>query len=330
MSSPVCTVPFDRSGPAPCSRREFLVRAAALAAAAAFAPSGADGAPHAGPRTRLILLGTAGGPRPRANRAATSQVVLVDGVPHVVDCGEGVATQLVRAGVPLHSLRHVFITHHHSDHNLDYGNLLILSWVSGLRTRVDAWGPPPLDRMTRLFWDLNAADIRLRTSDEGLLPPAPLVHVHERTAAGTVLHADDVTVTSALVDHPPVTPAFAYRFDGPDRSIVISGDTRRSEALVRLADGADVLVHEVMSIPGVDRMVARLPHGGPRLRRSIVAHHTSVEDAGRVAQAAGVGTLVLSHFVPADDDQLTEDAWSEAARSTFGGRVVVGRDLLEV
>jgi ribonuclease BN (tRNA processing enzyme) len=132
-----------------------------------------------------------------------------------------------------------------------------------------------------------------------------------------------------LVDHPPVKPAFAYRFDSPDRSIVISGDTKRSDALVRLAQGADVLVHEALYVPAVDRLAARVPNSAT-LKKSILSHHTSVEDVGRVAEAAGVKTLVLSHFVPADDPDITDQMWADAARSTYRGRIVVGKDLMEI
>src|SRR5205807_1456115 len=99
-------------------------------------------------RTRLILLGTGGGPRVIVpGRARPSQLLIINGVPYVVDCGSGVAQQLVRAGVPLNTLRHLFITHHHSDHDLDYGNLVYNGWAAGLRSRVDSYGPPPLAAM---------------------------------------------------------------------------------------------------------------------------------------------------------------------------------------
>ena len=90
-------------------------------------------------KTRLILLGTGGGPRPRKVSSASAQVIVANDTAYVVDCGNGVARQLVFAGVPLPKLRHVFITHHHSDHNADYGNLIWLAWTAGLRTRVDTW-----------------------------------------------------------------------------------------------------------------------------------------------------------------------------------------------
>jgi len=278
---------------------------------------------------RLILLGTGGGPRPRKNSFPSSQVILVNNQAYVVDCGNGVAIQLARADVPLPTLRHVFITHQHSDHNADYGNLLLLAWASGLQTRVDTWGPPPLVRMTRLFFEMNGYDIRTRIVDEGRTPLAPLVHVHELTRGATVMQDENVTVKCALVDHPPVKPAFAYRFDARDRSIVISGDTCRSDALIQLAQGADVLVHEALYVPAVDRLAARVPNAAT-LKNSILSHHTSVEDVGRVAEAAGVKTLVLSHFVPPDDPNITDQMWIDGARSAYKGRIIVGKDLLEI
>jgi ribonuclease BN (tRNA processing enzyme) len=206
---------------------------------------------------------------------------------------------------------------------------LLLSWASGLRNRVDTWGPPPLEKMTRLFFEMNAYDIDIRIADEGRVPLVPLVHPHEVSEPGVVMRDDNVRVTCTLVDHPPVKPALAYRFDTADRSIVISGDTNRSENLVQLARGADVLVHEALYVPAVDRLVARVPNAAT-LKKHIIDSHTAVEDCARVATAAGVKTLVLSHLVPADDPTVTEQTWLEAARPHFSGRIVVARDLMEI
>jgi ribonuclease BN (tRNA processing enzyme) len=280
-------------------------------------------------RTRLILLGTGGGPTPKKSVAASAQVIIVNDAAYVVDCGDGVARQLVAADVPLRTVRHIFVTHHHSDHNADYGNLLLLSWASGLATNVDSWGPPPLAKITELFLAMSAYDIDIRIRDEGRVPLAPLIHPHEFTQGGLVMQDDFVKVTSTLVDHPLVTPAFAYRFDGPDRSIVISGDTARSDTLVKLARGADVLVHEAMWLPAIDRIVAR-DVKAKTLKEHLLASHTTVEDCGRVAQAAGVKTLVLSHLVPGGDTTITDEMWTNAARQYFHGRIVVGKDLLEI
>lgn len=308
------------------NRRQFLGSAAVLLAAPRLPrlPRQQRG------RTRFVLLGTAGGPRPRTTRSAPAQAIVVGDTVYVVDCGNGVARQLVLANLPLRAVRHVFITHHHSDHNADYGILILLAWAAGLRTRLDSWGPPPLVRMTELFFEMNATDIRARIADERRVPLQPLVHAHEVHGGGPVMHDENVRVTAALVHHPPIVPAFAYRFDAADRSIVISGDTTPSDNLVALARGADVLVHEALfDAAAVDRLVASVPNASD-LRRSILSHHTTAEEAGRVAAEARVGTLVLSHLVPAEDPAVTDAMWSDAARKHFSGRVIVGKDLMEL
>ena len=306
------------------TRRRFLRDASVLAAAL-----GLQRIPAAqSKRTRLILLGTAGGPTPTKAGAATAHAVVIDDVLYVVDCGNGVGRQLALANLPIMSLRHVFITHHHSDHNADYGNLLSLAWATGLGTRMDTWGPPPLAKMTELFLQMNVADLDVRVKDEGRPPLGPLVHPHEVTTGGLVMQDERVKVTAALVEHPLVVPALAFRFDGPDRSIVFSGDTTRSDALIALARGADVLVHEAMWLPGIDRIVAREPNA-TTLRKHLLESHTVAEDCGRVAEAAGVKTLVLSHFVPGDGS-IADDLWRNAAKQHFRGEVIVGRDLMEL
>ena len=275
------------------------------------------------PASRLILLGTAGGPTPKSTRAAPAQIIVVGDRGYLIDCGNGVGRQMMLAGV-FRSLRHVFITHHHSDHNADYGTLLLLEWGDRLTTRIDTWGPPPLAAITKQFLRMSAPDIAVRTRDEGRPPLAPLIHPHEVSRGGLVMKDDLVTVTCAVVAHPLVPLAFAYRFDCPDRSIVISGDTRPSDALVTLAKGADVLVHEALYAPFAPG------DPGSALRTHIMNSHTAVEDAGRVATRAGVGTLVLSHFVPAETPLVSDEQWLAAARTTFDGRIVVGRDLMEL
>jgi ribonuclease BN (tRNA processing enzyme) len=307
------------------NRRTLLIGSIG-AAAAALRPLTASDQQH---KTRLIFLGTGGGPRPRKAASAPAQVIVVDDTAYVVDCGDGVARQLVFAGVPLPALRHVFVTHHHSDHNADYGNLLLLAWAAGLRTRVDTWGPPPLEKMTRLFFEMNAYDINTRIADEGRVPLVPLVHVHELTEGGAVMQDEHVKVTAALVAHGAVTPAFAFRFDAADRSIVISGDTARSDNLVKLARGADVLVHEALYVPAVDRVVASVGNAST-LKKHIIESHTAVEDCGRVAEAAGVKTLVLSHLIPPDDPEVTDRMWIDAARAHFRGTVILAKDLMEI
>jgi ribonuclease BN (tRNA processing enzyme) len=308
------------------NRRRFL----GVASAGLAVPRLAMAPARQRAKTRLIMLGTAAGPRPRETRSAPAQAIVIGDSVYVIDCGDGVARQLVLAGVPLRDVRQIFITHHHSDHDADYGNLILLAWTSGLHARVDTWGPPPTRRMTDLFFEMNAADIKARTVDEGRAPLRPLVHAHDLAAGGLVMQDANVRVTAALVHHPPMSPAFAYRFDAADRSIVISGDTTPTDHLVTLAKRADVLVHEALyDAAAVDRLVASVPNASD-LRRSILSHHSTAEDAGRAAAEAGVGMLVLSHLIPSEDPAITDEMWISAARKHYTGRIVVAKDLQEL
>jgi ribonuclease BN (tRNA processing enzyme) len=321
----------ERAG-AGMDRRRFLgVGAAALMSGVSGFSQGVGG----GAKARLILLGTGGGPTPKKDRSASAQVIVVNGAAYVIDCGNGVARQLVSAGIKLRSIRDVFITHHHSDHNADYGNLLLLSWATDLDHRVDTYGPAPLKRMTELFLEMNAVDIKTRTVDEGRPALAPLIHVHEigvpanANAPWVVMQDANVKVTAAVVKHPPLDPALAYRFDTAGRSIVISGDTAPSENLVRLAQGADVLVHEVMYLPALEKLIATEPNA-VRLKEHLLASHTTTEQVGKIATAAKVKTLVLSHLVPGGFPFIEDRVWLEAVRPYFAGEILVGRDLMEI
>lgn len=135
-----------------------------------------------------------------------------------------------------------------------------------------------------------------------------------------------VTVTATLVDHRPTAPALAYRFDTPDGSIVISGDTTVSDNLIRLAAGCDYLLHEVIDPAFVDKLVATLPAevAGP-LREHLLASHTTIQQVGGVAERAGVKNLVLHHLNPG----TTDDEW-KGAQEGYSGNVIVGSDLLTI
>ena len=325
---------FDFTPHEAAGRRRFLRRtgAAALGAIGSWSgPSRAGLGQDRGPApgaSRLILLGTAGGPTPKPNRAAPAQVLVVNGTSYLVDCGNGVGAQLAKAKVPLSSLRSLFITHHHSDHNADWGTLQLLAWASGLQKPIASYGPPDLQKMKKAFLELSSVDIAIRTADEGRPDIEKLMHVHNLTQGGPVLQDENVKVTCAVVDHPPLL-ALAYRFDCPDRSIVVSGDTRLSRNLIALAKGADVLVHEVMHVPSIGPLIAAEPNA-KTLREHLLASHTSTEDVGKLATEAGVKTLVLSHFVPGGHPFLADEVWTEAVRPYFSGRLVVGRDLMEL
>lgn len=306
-------------------RREFLASAAAFAIVTAAPRLFAEEKKP----TRLILLGTKGGPRVESEGARNCSLALViNGVPYVVDCGYGTSRQLLSAGIPLESVRYVFITHHHSDHSLEYGPLVHNAWVTGAPMRIDAYGPPGLKKMTQAFFEYMKIDIETRIADEGRPDLCERVAVHEIQRPGVVLENGDVKVTAALVPHPQIEHAYAYRFDAADRSIVVSGDTAYSTALADLAKGADVLVHEVLHPDAIDMLLKRVPNAS-RLREHLAASHTVPEDVGKVAARAGVKTLVLYHFVP-PDASIADEQWTAGVRKHFKGRIVVGKDLMEI
>jgi len=284
---------------------------------------------HAEKPTRLVLLGTAGGPTPKKMRAAPAQAIEIGDAIYLVDCGNGVGRQMAIAGVSLRNLSHVFVTHHHSDHVADLMTLPLLAWSAGLDHEITLHGPPPLRKAVRAGLRQFAADIDTRRTDEGRPDLRRLIKVHQLTGDGVVLEDDRVTVRAARVAHPPIRDAYAYRFDARDLSVVISGDTAPSEALVRLARGADVLVHEVLlySTEEVSRWIGK-PADHP-LVRHIVQSHTSFRDVGRIAREAGVKMLVLSHFVPGDVPVDREGILAEI-RKSFAGDVVFGEDLMEI
>ncbi|HEX4826046.1 MAG TPA: MBL fold metallo-hydrolase [Candidatus Polarisedimenticolaceae bacterium] len=278
---------------------------------------------------RLVLLGTAGGPTPKAKRAAPAEALEIGDRVYVIDCGNGVGRQLALAGLPLDHVREIFVTHHHSDHTADLTTLPLLLWGTSLQGTLGIHGPPPLARSVKAGLKASAFDIAARVKDEGRTPLPQQLRVDEFRHDGVVFKDDRVTVTAARVDHPPIEQAYAYRFDARDRSIVFSGDTAPSASLVRLARGADVLVHEVLLLDR-DEVAAwlKLPSDDP-LVRHIVSSHTSYRDVGRIARDAGVKTLVLTHFVPGNLD-VDRDRVVGEIRKTFAGEIVLGEDLMEV
>lgn len=310
------------------TRRQFLGAAAGFAVSCSLLPKTAF--TQQNKATRIILLGTKGGPRVgEAGRSNPSTLILINDVPYVVDCGYGTSKQLLNAGVALNRLRYLFITHHHSDHNLEFGPLFYNAWITGIPARVDAYGPAGLTKMAQDFFNYLKFDIDTRIVDEGRPDPRKLLTVHEFSKQGVVLTNDEVKVSSCRVRHPPITQAYAYRFDARDRSVVISGDTAYAPELAEFAKGADVLVHEIMYLPAIDALVSRLPNA-KRLREHLMTAHTLPEDVGKIAAQAGVKTLVLSHFVPGDDASITDEQWSAGVQKHFNGRVIVGKDLMEI
>ncbi|TYC89713.1 MBL fold metallo-hydrolase [Novosphingobium sp. BW1] len=279
---------------------------------------------------RLVLLGTKGGPRVGGKRSNPANAIVVDGNVYIIDCGMGVTAQAFKAGLDMAKMRAIFISHMHSDHELEFGNLIYNTWVAGdLRTRIDAYGPKGLADMARNYWATHSSDIHTRIADEGRKDPATLLAVHEfEGKEGLVMDDGVVRVTALTTPHPPLRD-LAYRFDTPYGSIVISGDTAYNPELAKFARDCDILAHETLYLPGVEALVERA-HQGDAFRNHILNSHTSAQDVGKIATQARTKKLVLTHFVPGDMDWITDQMWRAAAAENFSGEIVVGRDLQSI
>lgn len=286
------------------------------------------------PRTRLVLLGTGGGPVIDKNqtRMGPCNLVVVDGVHYVIDAGEGAPRQLLRAGVSTRDVDHVFITHQHFDHNSDLGNLLAYAWFSGRRRPIDVWGPTRLEGMVADYMSTNQFDFRLREQETGRPPFDPIPRVHELDLTGAIQERDVevmsdpcVTVSAIKVNH-GLVPSVSYRFRTPDRDIVFSGDRGGQDDIAKFAEGADTLVHEVLHY---EAMLKTYPNASKAVLKHYREDHTSPEDVGRIATEAGIRTLVLNHILP-DNDLVQPEEWIRLAGQTFDGEIILGADLLEV
>lgn len=373
------------------SRRRFLQAAGASALLTGLSVTGAASAASAvvgggasadGFRTRLVLLGTGGGPTILgAERAGVSTAIVYGDSVYLVDLGLGSQMQLTKAGLAgegfggraFTRVRGILFTHMHTDHVAEWPAV----YATGMMNRVGASSEPvkvfgPGDRgtlprvfppnrptpalvnperpmpgvagMTAYLDQAFSADLNDRIRDSGATGPRPHFEVADldvsalweideagvppRVSPFTVWQDGDVSITATLVDHRPTAPAFAYRFDTPDGSVVVSGDTAPSENLIELAKGADVLVHEVIDPAFADQLAAVVGGtAGAALREHLLASHTTIEQVGRdVAEAAGVRTLVLSHLVPSNVDVKS----LRAAAQGFSGDLVIGEDLMQL
>ena len=265
---------------------------------------------------RLVMLGT-GTPYADPDRAGPSLAVVVDGEPYVVDAGAGVVRRAAAAGIDVRRLRRVLVTHLHSDHTVGLPDLLLSPWVVGREEPLDVLGPPGIEEMVAHVRAAWAEDVRVRT--EGLEEASGTGHeaIVRVVEPGVVHDEGGVRVTAFAVPHGSWEHAFGYRFDARDRSIVVSGDAGPSRAVALACDGCDVLVHEVYSRAGWER----LPSGPQRYHATF---HTSGVELGELAEAARAKTLVLTHVLP-----FGEDAASivEEVRRAYGGEIVVAEDL---
>lgn len=312
------------AGRAGAGLRAWTVVAAGLAAAAAVAVAAAGSgiSAEAQNRTQLVLLGT-GTPNADPERFGPAVAVVVDDIPYLVDFGPGVVRRAAAAfargvkGLEPRLLRTAFVTHLHSDHTAGYPDLIFTPAVLERDAPLEVYGPPGLQRMTDHVLRAWAEDVDVRLHDlEPAKPAGYTVRAHEVTA-GVVFRDERVTVRAFAVPHGAWKHSYAYRFDTPDRSIVVSGDSGPSDALVPACSGCDILVHEVYSAAGF----ATRP---PEWQRYHRAYHTSSAELAALATKARPGLLVVYH-------QLlwgtTDDALVAEVRQGYMGKVVSGRDL---
>ena len=297
--------------------------------------------------TRLVLLGTQGGPNFRPTRREGSNAIVVDGRVYVVDCGYGALGRLGDAGLNYREVGHVFLTHLHDDHTSDVAALLSHQWTGGRIDPTLVIGPYGTEHLVEAALDFFAANTAIRLADEDRsVEPATIFSGRniEATEAPTEIFADDrVTVSSVENTHFPEAArervpyrSVAYRFDSRDRSITISGDTAFSENLIRLAEGSDVFVCETIEAATTrDNFEQRVAAGAyadnpEGIWKHIIDTHTSTEDAGRMAAAAGVGTLVLTHLLPGSLMDVSDEVYLDGIRRHFDGEVVIGQDLMVI
>lgn len=278
----------------------------------------------------VALLGVKGGPaiRPGSNMP-TSILLQLGNKTILVDAGLGVTRAICDQGVDLTQIDMIFVTHLHSDHYLELGPLLHTAWTVGLKHRIPIYGPEGLSDYWRSFLQSMKFDIALRIEDEGRNDLSNLAEIRP-LSTGVVWKDGGLTVEAMLNEHPPITESYALRFQHGDKTVVLSGDTAYMPEMADFAAKADVLVHEAMLLDGVDMLVARVANGDDRLRQHILRSHTSAQDAGRIATDAGVGTLVLNHFVPDGLPGVSEDDWITDARQAWGGALVIAKDGTKV
>jgi ribonuclease Z len=268
----------------------------------------------------VVLLGT-GYPRPDPERAGPSTAVLSGDKWFVVDAGRGATMRIAGAKLDYANMRAVFLTHLHSDHTAGLPDLFNTSWQFGRKSvPLELYGPRGTKKLANAMLDFFEEDIHLRRD---LMERHPAGGATIRThivREGVVYDDGEVKVTAFVVDHKPVANAFGYRFDAGGSSVVISGDTRPTENLVRHAKGVDVLVMEAYLPEHFDKMDT------PEVAARLKSYHTSAEEAGEIAARAGVKTLVLTHLIPGD----AEETFRARAAKKFKGEIVVGRDLMRV
>jgi ribonuclease Z len=268
----------------------------------------------------VILLGT-GYPRPDANHAGPATAIVAGDKWFLVDAGRGTTMRVAGTELKYENLRGIFITHLHSDHTAGLPDVFITSWQFGRKTTpLPLYGPSGIKKLSDAMLQFFAYDIHMRRDVIEKHPAAGATIKTHVVREGVVYDDGDVRITAFAVDHAPVKPAFGYRFESGGQTIVVSGDTRPNANLIRFAKGADVLVQEAYLPEHFDKV------DNPAVAARLKAYHTSAEEAGEIATAAGVKTLVLTHLIPAG----AEKTFAERAAKTFRGKIIVGDDLKTV
>lgn len=289
----------------------------------------------------LTTLGTAGGPMQNPDRSQPAFLLMNGPRPVLIDCGEGAMRQLVRAGVEFRAVAEIFLTHHHFDH---IGSLFACLGVNMMTMRRDPltiYGPPGTARIVEgLFTACDVPQaIGFGVPGQSMPHPREFVRVVE-IHPGERLTLGEMTVTACENTHYRAEDQFgtegpvslSYRFDLPGRSIVLTGDTGECQALEALAQGADLLIGEMMDLDfTMARVRARNPEmpeaGIDRIRQHLSQHHLSPEELGDLAARAGVGQVVAVHFPPAVATPATAPGYAARIAARFGGEVRIGADL---
>lgn len=271
----------------------------------------------------ITLLGT-GSPMPDPNRAGPSTLVSTSGDEHfLVDAGRGVLMRLAAAGIGVDRLTAVLLTHLHSDHLTDLNDVITTRWVMTFEpTPLTVVGPPGTREVVDHIVASLGPDITYRTDHhEDLAYGFTPVQVIE-VAGGPVDLPCAATVTTAPTDHRPVHPTIGFRVEHDGASVVLAGDTVPCDGLDGLADGAGALVHTVIRKDIIENLPLQ------RLQDTL-DYHSSPAEAAQTAARAGVGTLVLTHYVPAFPPGGGDD-WRALAAEHFDGTIEVGDDLHRV
>jgi len=273
-----------------------------------------------GQNLKVTLLGT-GSPQPRIDRFGPSILVEAGEKKLLFDCGRGAAQRIEQIRIPFTQIDALFLTHLHSDHVVGIPDLWLTGWARGRKVPLEVWGPAGTKEMMSHLKEAFQFDIQIRQQDDKL--PALGVDVRAKDIyQGVVYDSAGIKVTTFTVDHGPVKPALGYRIDFAGHSVVLSGDTRVSENLIRFSQGTDVLIHEVID-PEAFR--AKNPSVSEERFRAIAGHHTTAEQAGTIFSRVKPKLAVYSHIVPGDTTSLVP-----LTRKTYSGPLEVGEDLMTI